>query len=115
MRIMFKQFIARLFCVLTALLLSSNIILSAVPFQKVKLTNSTKLSFSLSADVDHESTYIYEKEPFEDLDFVATIPSLPFFYSIGISSESEFNIVRNVNGPFFKSTPIWLFVKQILI
>ncbi len=114
---MFKQSIARIFCVLTVFLLTSNVVLSAVPFQKSKgkITERKTQTFSPYVDLDQDSAYILEKDPFEDLDFVATIP----FYQNYLFSENayteEVKHFYKVNGPHYKTTPIWLLVRHILI
>ncbi len=115
---MFKQSIARIFCILTVFLLSSNVVLSAVPFPKAngKTTISKSQSFSPFVDLDHDATYILEKEdPLEDLDFVVTIPFYQHFEFSGSNDTEKVKHLYKVSGPHFKIAPIWLLVRQIII
>lgn len=115
---MFKQSIARIFCILTVFLLCSNVVLSAVPFQKTfgKATTSKTQSFSPFVDSEHEATYVLEKEdPLEDFDFVVTIPFYQRFVFLGsLYSENPRHSCK-VSGPCCKIAPIWLLVQQIII
>ncbi len=115
---MFKQSIARIFCILTVFLLSSNVVLSAVPFQKANgrtiITKSQ--SFSPFVDLEHDATYILEQEdPLEDLDFVATIPFYQHFEFSQSVHKDQVKHFYKVSGPHCSTTPIWLLVRQIII
>jgi hypothetical protein len=115
---MFKQSIARIFCILTVFLLSSNVVLSSIPFQKAlgKPSISKSQSFSPSVDLEQDATYILEKEdPLEDLDFVVTIPFYQYFEFSGSFHSKNVKHFYKVSGPHHKIAPIWLLVQQIII
>ena len=115
---MFKQSIARIFCVLTVLLLSSNVVLASLPFQKAfgKSTISKSQNFSSFVDVEEDETYILEKEdPLEDLDFDLTGSFYQHVEFLGSFHTERVKHFYKVSGPHFKTAPIWLLVRQIII
>lgn len=115
---MFKQSIARIFCILTVFLLSSNVVLSAVPFQKTfgKTIINKSQSFSPFVDLEQDATYIIEKEdPLEDLDFVVAFPFYQHFEFLGSFHTQSVKHFYKVSGPHCKIAPIWLLVQQIII
>jgi hypothetical protein len=115
---MFKQSIARVFCIITVFLLSSNVVLSSVPFQKVVGKTFTTRNQTISSLVDSEldSTYILEQEdPLEDLDFLATIPSFQQFTFRKNVHKKQVKHLFEVSCAHLRTTPIWLLVKHIII
>lgn len=119
---MFKQSIARVFCILTVFLLSSNVVLSSVPFQKfvVKTFTSRNQTISSLVDGDLDSTYILEQEdpledPLEDLDFVATIPSFQQFTFAEYVHKKQVKHLFQLSSAHHRTTPIWLLVRHIII
>ena len=112
---MFKQTIARVFCFLTVFLLSGNVVLSAVPEIKLEKKSEKQQTMSPYVEVDQDSTFVAEKDPFEDLDFFAILPVFQKIVFSELINEEEENHFYQLSGPYFKTEPIWLLVQQIII
>lgn len=113
---MFKQTIARVFCFLTVFLLSGNVALSAVPASKTeKHTDDKQQTIAPYQEADQSSTFVTEKDPFEDLDFFAEIPAFNHFIFHQVIQVEEKKHFYRVNGPHILSEPIWLLVRHIII
>jgi hypothetical protein len=112
---MLKKSIARLFCIVTVFLLTSNVVLAAVPFSKTTTKQTIKKDrfYSPYLEIDQDSTYIAEKDPFEDLDFLISFSPIPYFLFPEFDSQHEVKHFYSVSGPFIKSSPIWLLVQRI--
>jgi|GEM_PF-6086615 len=114
---MLKQTIARIFCVLTVFLLSGNVVLSAVPVHKAiekVTTDKTQKISSLVAD-EQDASFVAEKDPFEDLEFLATVTVFNGIVFLEILNSIERKEQFYVPVPLVKSVPLWLLVRHILI
>jgi hypothetical protein len=111
---MFRQTIARVFCFLTVFLLSGNVVLSAVPEIKTeKYSRDRQQTISPYVEIDHDSTFLAEKDPFEDFDFLIEFPVYSRIIFAEVLSVQKKNHFYQLSGPHFKSEPIWLLVKHI--
>ena len=114
---MFKQTIARVFCFITVFLLSGNVALSAVPVSKVheKASSDKQQTIAPYLQVEKDSTFVSEKDPFEDLDFFAQLPVYEQFVFVAFIQSAEQKHFFKSNGPHISSEPIWLLVRHILV
>ena len=115
-----KVLIAKIFCFLTVLLVSSNIAFSSIPElkanSKIQLTKTTKEKLQFS-DVKSVPVvcFILEKDPYEESDFFRYI-------SIDFTFEKDIFLTQKVNNDFYTyyflsvdKIPLWLWIRSIKI
>ena len=115
--------IAKIFCFLTVLLLSSNVVLSSLPvdykIQRIKLhkkSNTDELQISQSNIEGSQLSFLAEQDPFEDNDILADLPPTSFqivfcgnFYIEGNHSAYKTYFYKGLK------IPRWLWTRQIII
>lgn len=118
-----RQFIARIFCLLTILFLSSNAVFSAVYAfdHNSKNQEAEKLIFKFIKFEDDETNeaklgFFAENDDVEEFEFLSELPAAILnFLSLVNSSESALsdkNFYLDFSEP---NVPRWLWVKHILI
>lgn len=117
-----KIYIAKIFCLLTVLLLSSNVVLSSIPVDRIfqvkslNKSQSDELVFLPGAPLGSQLSFLAEKDPFEDFEFLADLPDAP----LSISFKAEFQpevIFTDFKAYCFSSLkiPRWLWIRHIII
>ena len=115
--------IAKIFCFLTVLLLSSNVVLSSLPvnykIQAIKLhkkSNTDELQISQSNIEGSQLSFLAEQDPFEDYEILADLPPTSFhivfsdnFYIEGVHSAYKTYFYKGLK------IPRWLWTRQIII
>ena len=115
--------IAKIFCFLTVLLLSSNVVLSSLPVEYKlhaikfhKKTNSDELQVSQSNIEGSQLSFLAEQDPFEDFEILADLPPAPFqiIFSDNFYLEGDYLVYKTYFHSGLK-IPRWLWTRQIII
>jgi hypothetical protein len=116
--------VAKLFCLLTVFLLSSNVFVSyAGGFSESRKHSSTSKSKSRFSDLQIESNdddvsivnFLIEKDPFEDFELLAELnPDFSFDFDNLIVQSSYLTVYKPFDATAHK-IPRWLWVRQIRI
>lgn len=118
-----KILVAKIFCLWTVLLLSSNIAISSIPLatkainaKKAQDTRSSELKFQQGLDQGSSLNFIAEKDPFEEFEDLF-IDDLGFFNFklTGHFQQSESISLFSHYATEFLKIPRWLWVRHILI
>ncbi len=115
--------IAKVFCFLTVLLLSCNIVFSngqsnkSISIKKESVKGLVdKIQFRTSAPIDSHFNYLNENDPFEeDVELISEYPQ-DFLFEIYSNFRIEYNgLFKIISFCLESKNPIWLVVRQIRI
>ena len=118
-----KITIAKVFCFLTVLLLSCNVVFSnsqsikAVSHKKEIVKSLVdKIQFRSSEPIDSHFDYLNENDPFEeDVEFLSEQPEEFVFVSPAVVHYEQSFSAFTPQIHLELKIPIWLFVRQIII
>lgn len=117
-----KIFIAKIFCLFTVLLLSSNVVLSSFPAGSLIIEKDFKRSITddleISSEIIENSqfNFLAEKDPFEEFDQLFFIPLEQFKFDFNV--ECQIDNSSSICTPYFFSgpkIPRWLWIRHIII
>ena len=111
---------ARFFCLLTVLLLSTNVVLSSISFENPLLLEvtdeeDTSLQFDVFSGPSSPIGFLAEKDPFEDFSSEADIPQLLSFEFYTSQSNNEKQFLFSHYAFLGLKIPRWLWVRHIII
>lgn len=118
-----KNTIAKIFCFLTVLLLSSNVVISSSAYsysnfdakdQKKSIGNEHQ--FDKSSSNGSVLSFLAEQDLFEDFEIIADLPPKGFQFEQNIRYRSTLSTsFYNSNSYSFNKIPRWLWVRHIII
>jgi hypothetical protein len=117
-----KIFIAKIFCLFTVLLLSSNVVLSSFPAESFTIEKDFKRSITDELELrigeteNSQFNFLAEKDPFEEFDQLLFIHLEQFKFDFSLEFQSESS--SSIYSPYFflgPKIPRWLWIRHILI